>query len=107
MDVIMNIAALGEVEAKAAERDKLAKLRASASKLDSTSDGRMFGNVPSGAQAAKVLRDAVTSLAQQASEGGQAVDDIRSSAATAAQIGEQSDMAAEQALAQARRSVLA
>jgi hypothetical protein len=103
--VIMNIAALGDVETGAAERDQLAKLAAGVGKLN-FSDG-MFGNVPSGAQAAAVLRAAYNGLNQQVPEGGRAVDDIRSSAAAAAQIGEQSDMAAEQALAQARRAVIA
>jgi hypothetical protein len=103
--VIMNIAALGDVEAQAAERAQLAKLVAAVGKLNV--GGTMFGQVPSGAQAAAVLTAAYNSLNQHVPEGGRAVDDIRSSAAAAAQIGEQSDMAAEQALAQARGAVLA
>ncbi|ONK16061.1 hypothetical protein [Streptomyces sp. MP131-18] len=102
--VTMNIAAHRNVEAAVGERDRLAKLMEATGSIGSNAG--MFGRVPNGARAAAVLSAAVAGVTQQVSEGGRTVDDIRSSAAAAAQIGEQSDQEAERALAQARAAAL-
>jgi hypothetical protein len=102
--VTMNIAAHRNVEAAVGERDRLAKLMECAGSIGSNAG--MFGRVPNGARAAAALSAAVASVTQQVSEGGRTVDDIGSSAAAAARIGEQSDQQAERALARARVAAL-
>lgn len=105
MDIVtMNIAAHRDIETQAAERDGLAQMIASASRIGS--DRGMFGQVPSGARAAAALARAIATVTQQVSEGGRTVTDIQHSAAAAARIGEQSDQEAERVLAQARASAV-
>ncbi|GAB2912677.1 hypothetical protein GCM10022245_54560 [Streptomyces mayteni] len=100
----MNIAATRDVEAAAAERDRLARMMESAGGIGA--DAGMFGRVPNGAAAAAALTAAIASVTRQVTEGGRTVDDIRNSAAAAARIGEQSDQEAARVLAQARTSAL-
>ncbi|TDC13083.1 hypothetical protein E1265_28590 [Streptomyces sp. 8K308] len=102
--VTMNIAAHRDVEAAAAQRNRLASMLESAGRIGS--DAGMFGRVPNGAQAAAALAAAIASVTQQVTEGGRTVDDIRGSANAAARIGEQSDQEAARVLATARVSDL-
>ncbi|WP_049580645.1 hypothetical protein [Streptomyces sp. SBT349] len=102
--ITMNIDAHRNVETAVGERDRLSALMECAGKIGS--DAGMFGRVPNGARAAAALSAAVASVTQQVTEGGRTVDDIRSSAAAAARIGEQSDQEAERTLAQARAVAL-
>jgi hypothetical protein len=100
--VTMNIGGLRGAEGGAAEREGLAKMKATFAEV--ASDPAMFGNAPNADRAAAALRRAAQSMLDELERAGHSVEDIRQSAAAAAGIGEDSDAEAKRTLTRAQAS---
>ncbi|MEO3755863.1 hypothetical protein [Streptomyces sp. B6B3] len=96
MDTTINLAALGDVESGAGERDSLAQMKGVFAGIASAP--AVFGDVPNGAQAAAALEQSARGMLDQLEAAGQSVADIQASAKAAAGIGEDTDVAAQQTL---------
>ncbi|WP_052851279.1 hypothetical protein [Streptomyces avicenniae] len=87
--VTMNIGGLNGAEDGAGRRDGLASMKQSFAQIASARE--MFGDVPNAARASAALEAAALSMLRELERAGVTVEDIRTSAATAAGIGLDTD----------------
>lgn len=98
--VFMNIDALRRAEGAAGQRNGLEGMKTRFAEI--ASDRAMFGQVPNADKAAAALQAAARAMLQELERAGMGVEDIRRSAAAAANIGRGSDEAARTVLSKAQ-----